>query len=58
MNIPKLMELVNRHEHLRDIEAGVFFFENTTIVHQGPEIAARDIFHGKINVRCILESIQ
>ena len=42
-DVSELVELVDGHEHLGDVESGVFLLEHTRVVEQSSEIASRDV---------------
>jgi hypothetical protein len=44
VNVPKLVKLVDTHEHFRSIKLGVFLLENTRVIEQRTEISSWDVF--------------
>ena len=58
MDVPKLMQLTDGNKHLADVKACVFLFEDTGIVEECAKVAARDVFHGEIDMLCVLKCIK
>lgn len=58
MDVAKRVEFSDTSEHFGDIEASVFLFQNARVVEKRAEIAARDIFHCKVNVLLVLECVE
>jgi hypothetical protein len=58
MNVAQFVQLVHGCKHFADIELGMSFFENTRVIQSGTEVAARDIFHGQVNIFRILKGIE
>jgi hypothetical protein len=52
------MEFVDGGEHFCDVEAGVFLFEDARVGEEGAEVAAWDVFHGEVDVFCVLEGVE
>lgn len=42
-DVSELVELVDRHEHLGDVEPSVLFLEHTRVVEKSSEVASGDI---------------
>ena len=58
MNVPKLVQLADGREHFADIKSRMFLLEYARIVKQCPKVSSRDIFHRKVDMLCVLKSIQ
>lgn len=43
-DVPKLVKLIDGHEHLSDVEPGVLLLENTRVVEKGSEVPSWDVF--------------
>jgi hypothetical protein len=44
VNISKLVELVDSHEHFCGVKLGMFLFKDTRVIQQCPEISSWDVF--------------
>ena len=43
-DVAKFVKLIDRHEHLCDVEPSVLFLENTRVVEKGSEVSSWDVF--------------
>ncbi len=58
MDITQFMQLVDSGEHFADVEASVFLLEYARIVEKGAKVASGHVFHGKIDILRVLESVK
>lgn len=58
MDISQLVQLIDPHKHLGNVEPRDFLFEDTGIIEEGSEVASGNIFHREINVLRVLEGVQ
>lgn len=58
MNITQNMERIDTAEHLSDVKARMAIMQNTSIVQESAEITTRHVFHGEVDLRIILESVE
>ena len=58
MYIAELMQFIDSHKHLRNIEPSVLFLEHTRIIHERSEITARHVFHSEVDELYVLEGVE
>lgn len=58
MDVAQFVQLVNGCEHLTDVKSSMLFLQNARVIQQRPEVSSGYVFHSKVDVFGILESIE
>mmetsp|Transcript_12183 Transcript_12183/g.30867 ORF Transcript_12183/g.30867 Transcript_12183/m.30867 type:complete len:561 (+) Transcript_12183:587-2269(+) len=57
VDVAQPVQLAHAHDHLGHVEAGVHLAQTAHVVEQRPEVAARQVLHGQVQVALGLEAV-